>query len=70
MTKWQTRREMVSPPLRMHIVFRVIDGVEERNGPHYATLDEALKRVRELNAKEKARSGGNRSERRTIRLTP
>ena len=52
MTKWQTRREMVSPPLTMHIVFRVIDGVEERNGPHCATLDEALARVRELNARE------------------
>ena len=54
MTKWQTRREIVSPPLTMHIVFRIVDGVEERNGPHYATLDEALTRVRELNAKEKA----------------
>ena len=43
---------MVSPPLTMHIVFRVIDGVEERNGPHCATLDEALARVRELNARE------------------
>ena len=68
MTQWQTRREMVSPPLTMHIVFRIVDGVEERSGTHYATLDEALKRVRELNAKEKARSGGNRSERRAIKL--
>ena len=70
MTKWQTRREIVSPPLTMHIVFRIVDGVEERSGTHYATLDEALTHVRELNTKEKARSGDNRSERRTIRLTP
>ena len=54
MTKWQTRREIVSPPLTMHIVFRIVDGVEERSGTHYATLDEALTHVRELNAKEKA----------------
>ena len=52
MTQWQTRREMVSPPLTMHIVFRIVDGVEERSGTHYATLDEALARVRELNARE------------------
>lgn len=70
MTQWQTRREMVSPPLTMHIVFRIVDGVEERSGTHYATLDDALTHVRELNTKEKARSGDNRSERRTIRLTP
>ena len=54
MTKWQTRREMVSPPLTMHIVFRIMDGVKERSGTHYATLDDALTHVRELNAKEKA----------------
>lgn len=54
MTKWQTRREMVSPPLTMHIVFRIMDGVKERSGTHYATLDDALHRARELNAKEKA----------------
>ena len=53
MRKWQTRREIVSPPLTMHIVFRIVDGVEERSGTHYATLDEALTHVRELNAKEK-----------------
>ncbi|WP_424150507.1 hypothetical protein [Selenomonas noxia] len=52
MTKWQTRREMVSPPLTMHIVFRIVDGVEERSGTHYATLDDALARVRELNVRE------------------
>ena len=54
MTKWQTRREIVSPPLTMHIVFRVIDGVEELDCPHYATLDEAITRARELNAREEA----------------
>ncbi|MEQ2868620.1 hypothetical protein AAAV92_07090 [Selenomonas noxia] len=70
MTKWQTRREIVSPPLTMHIVFRIVDGVEERSGTHYATLDEALTHVRELNAKEKRPSGGNRSERRRINSTP
>lgn len=53
MMQWQTRREIVSPPLTMHIVFRIVDGVEERSGTHYATLDEALARVQELNAKEK-----------------
>lgn len=68
MTQWQTRREMVSPPLTMHIVFRIVDGVEERSGTHYATLDEALTHVRELNAKKSAHSGGNRSERRAIKL--
>ena len=54
MTKWKTRREMVSPPLTMHIVFRIVDGVEERSGTHDATLDEALTQARKLNAKEKA----------------
>ena len=52
MMQWQTRREMVSPPLTMHTVFRIVDGVEERSGTHYATLDEALARVRMLNARE------------------
>ena len=54
MTQWTTRREMVSPPLTMHIVFRNVNGVEERSGTHYATLDDALTHVRALNAKEKA----------------
>ena len=29
MTQWQTRREMVSPPLTMWRLFRIVDGVEE-----------------------------------------
>ncbi|MFC2525318.1 MAG: hypothetical protein ACFNVR_05890 [Selenomonas noxia] len=53
MTQWKTRRELVTKNLTMHIVFRIVDGVEERSGTHYATLDEALTHVRELNAKEK-----------------
>lgn len=53
MTQWQTRRELVTKNLTMHRVFRIVDGVEERSGTHYATLDEALTHVRELNAKEK-----------------
>ena len=56
MTKWQTRRKIVSPPLTMHVVFRIVDGVEERSGTHYATLDEALARVRELNAWEEEKT--------------
>lgn len=42
MTKWQTRREMVSPPLTMWRGFREVDGVE----------DEALAGARKLNTKE------------------
>lgn len=53
MTKWQTRRDLVTKNLTMWRVFRIVDGVEERSGTHYATLDEALTHVRELNAKEK-----------------
>ena len=52
MTQWKTRREMVSPPLSMHVIFRVVDGVEEKDIRLYDTQDEALKRVRELNAWE------------------
>ena len=54
MTKWQTRREIVSPPLTMHIVFRIVDGVEELDIYIYGTQSEAIARMHELNAKEKA----------------
>ena len=29
MTKWQTRRDLVTKNLPMHRVFRIVDGVEE-----------------------------------------
>ena len=54
MTKWQTRREMVSPPLTMWRVFREVDGVEEVDIHIYSTQDEALARARERNAREEA----------------
>lgn len=50
MTKWQTRREMVSPPLTMWRLFRTVDGVEELDIYIYGTQDEANVRMRELNA--------------------
>ena len=52
MTKWQTRREMVSPPLTMWRVFREVDGVEKLYGSHYATSDEAAAAAQKLNAKK------------------
>lgn len=52
MTKWQTRREMVSPPLTMWRLFRTVNGVEELDIYIYGTQDEANVRMRELNARE------------------
>ena len=52
MTKWQTRREMVSLPLTMWRVFREVDGVEELDIRLYDTWNEALSGARELNARE------------------
>ena len=54
MTKWQTRREMVSPPLTMWRVFREVDGVEELDIRLYDTWDEALAAAWERNAREEA----------------
>ena len=54
MTKWQTRRELVTKNLPMWRVFREVDGVEEVDIRLYDTWDEALARTRELNAREEA----------------
>jgi len=54
MTQWQTRREMVSPPLTMWRVFREVDGVEEVDVRIYGTWDEALAAAWERNAREVA----------------
>ena len=42
MTKWQTRRELVTKNLPMWRVFRIVDGVEEVDIRIYGTWDEAL----------------------------
>ena len=52
MTKWQTRREMVSPPLTMWRLFRIVDGVEEVDIRLYDTWDDAAKAAWERNAGE------------------
>ena len=51
MTKWQTRREMVSPPLTMWRACRTIDGVMEMDEHIFGTERAAQERVDELNAK-------------------
>ena len=52
MTQWKTRRELVTKNLTLWKLFRIVDGVEELDIHIYSTQDEALKRVRELNAWE------------------
>lgn len=52
MTKWQTRRELVTKNLPMWRVFRIVDGVEELDIRLYDTWDEALAGARKLNTKE------------------
>ena len=52
MTQWQTRRELVTKNLTMWRLFRIVDGVEELDIRLYDTWNEALARVRELNARE------------------
>jgi len=54
MTKWQTRRELVTKNLPMWRVFREVDGVEEVDIRLYDTWDEALAGARERNAREEA----------------
>ena len=54
MTKWQTRREMVSPPLTMWRVLRIVDGVEEVHIRLYDTQDEAIVAARKMNEMEAA----------------
>ena len=51
MTKWQTRRELVTKNLPMWRVFRIVDGVEEVDIRLYDTWDDAAKAAWELNAK-------------------
>ena len=52
MTKWQTRRELVTKNLPMWEVFRVVDGVEEVRIRLYDTQDEALSVARKMNEME------------------
>lgn len=54
MTKWKTRREMVSPPLTMWRVCCEVDGVEELDIHIYSTRDEAVAAAQRLNAMEEA----------------
>ena len=56
MTQWQTRREIVSLPLTMHIVFRIVDGVEELDIRLYDTWDDAAKAAWERNAMEEEKA--------------
>ena len=52
MTKWQTRRELVTKDLPMWRLFRIVDGVEEVRIRLYDTLDEALAAARKMNEME------------------
>ena len=52
MTKWQTRRELVTKNLPMWRVFREVDGVEEVDIRIYGTWDEALAGAQRLNTME------------------
>ena len=76
MTKWQTRRELVTKNLPMWRVFRIVDGVEEVDIRLYDTWDDAAKAAWERNAREEAEGRARgRSEvsisvgRRSIRCT-
>ena len=52
MTKWQTRRELVTKNLTMWKLFRIVDGVEELDIRLYDTWDEALAAAQKMNGKE------------------
>lgn len=52
MTKWQTRREIVTKNLTMWRVFREVDGVEEVDVRIYGTWDEVVAAAQRLNAME------------------
>jgi hypothetical protein len=54
MTKWQTRRELVTKNLTMWKLFRIVDGVEEVDIRIYGTWDEAVAAAQRLNAMEEA----------------
>lgn len=51
MTKWQTRRELVTKNLPMWRVFRVVDGVEDVDIRLYDTHDDAAAEAWARNAK-------------------
>lgn len=51
MTKWQTRREMVTKNLPMWRVFRIVDGVEDVDIRFYDTHDDAAAEAWARNAK-------------------
>ena len=54
MTKWQTRRELVTKNLTMWRVFRILDGVEEVDMLIYGTQGEAIVAARKMNEMEEA----------------
>ena len=50
MTKWQTRRDLVTKNLTAWKLFRIVDGVEEVDIRIYGTQGEVIARMHELNA--------------------
>ena len=54
MTQWTPCSEIVGGILPMWRACRMVDGMRETDISIYGTQGEALKRARELNAKEKA----------------
>lgn len=52
MTKWQTRRDLVTKNLTMWRLFRIVDGVEEVDIRIYGTWDEAIVAARKMNEME------------------
>lgn len=52
MTKWQTRRDLVTKNLTMWKLFRIVDGVEELDIRLYDTWDDAAKAAWERNTRE------------------
>ena len=58
MTKWQTRRELVTKNLTMWKLFRIVDGMEEMDIRLYDTWDEALAAAQKMNGKEGVYNNG------------
>ena len=56
MTKWQTRRELVTKNLTMWKLFRIVDGVEEVDVRIYGTHDDAVKAAQKMNAMDEETS--------------
>ena len=54
MTKWRTRRELVTKNLPMWRVFRIVDGVFDKQKTAYEMWDDAAKAAWERNAREEA----------------